>query len=119
MNNKLFLEPICDTQGHIFIKKKKYNYCEKCYQISTDYKCKYCYHKLCERCYTDEIIQIIERARETQSILLKEIRERDIQMNDLYKKRNIIHRNDRVVIGKRVYNSPPRGLRSVLGFFKI
>ena len=22
MNNKLFLEPICDTQDHIFIKKK-------------------------------------------------------------------------------------------------
>ena len=118
MNNKLFLEPICDTQDHIFIKKKKYNYCEKCYQISTDYKCKNCYHKLCKRCYTDEVIQQ-DKVRKKQDLLLKEIRERDIQMNNLYKKRNIIHRNDRVVIGRRVHNSPPRGLRSVLGFFKI
>jgi len=117
MNNKLFLEPLCDTQNHIFIKKKKYNYCETCYQKYTGYQCINCYHKLCKRCY-DEVIQP-DKVRRKQDLLLKEIRERDIQMNDLYKKRNIIHRNDRVVIGKRVHNSPPRGLRSVLGFFKI
>ena len=113
MNNKLFLEPLCDTQDHIFIKKKKYNYCEKCYQKCTDYQCINCYHKLCRRCY-DEVIY----NKKKHNLLLKEIRERDIQMNNLYQERNIIHRNNRVVIGKRVHQSQNRGLLSVFGFFK-
>ena len=105
--NQLSLEPICNSQEHIFRKNAGRNHCERCYKEYTDYKCKNCYRELCNRCHTDEIIRMRDKGLgRRRTILIEDIREQDIQ----------IHKR---VIGRKIdYKSPPRGLRSVFGFFK-
>ena len=48
--NQLSLEPICNSQEHIFIQNAGYNHCERCYKKYTDYKCRNCYRELCRKC---------------------------------------------------------------------
>ena len=121
--NQLSLEPICNSQEHIFIQNAGYNHCERCYKKYTDYKCRNCYRELCRKCeplYIEPLPKIVPRKipkppqNAKQDELREQIRTQDIQMNnECYQKKT--HK----VIGRKIEdNSPPRGLRSVLGFFK-
>ena len=117
--NQLSLEPICNSQEHIFIQNAGYNHCERCYTKYTDYKCKNCYRELCRQCeplYIEPVSRKIPKPPRPakQDELREQIRTHDIQMNtECYQKKS--HR----VIGRKIEdNSPPRGLRSVFGFFK-
>ena len=105
--NNLALEPLCNSQEHIFRRRIGHDNCEGCYKKYTDYKCKNCYRELCNRCHTDEIIRIRDKELGiTRTIPIEDIREQDIQ----------IHKK---VIGRRIEGkAPPSGLRSVFGFFK-
>ena len=107
--DSLLLEPICNSQDHIFMRGEDDNNCELCSKRFTDYKCKNCYRELCNRCHTYEIIRIRDKEMGiTRSIPFEDIQEQDIQ----------IHRNARRIIGRKITKSPPSGLKSVLGFFK-
>jgi len=115
--DSLLLEPICNSQEHIFARKEGDDNCELCSKIFTDYKCKNCYRELCNNCHTDMILSIRgEQLRRTRDILLEErdkIRKSDIQINnyvreniterrrDSYNKSKIIHRNDRQLVGRK------------------
>ena len=131
--NQLSLEPICNSQEHIFIQNAGYNHCERCYKKYTDYKCRNCYRELCRKCeplYIElsptpppktlprkiaKLPKPPKPPRPTKQDELREkIRTHDIQMNnECYQKKS--HK----VIGRKIEdNSSPRGLRSVLGFFK-
>tara|TARA_Y100001970_G_scaffold282925_1_gene396941 strand:+ start:615 stop:974 length:360 start_codon:yes stop_codon:yes gene_type:complete len=118
--NQLSLEPICNSQEHIFRKNAGRNHCERCYKEYTDYKCKNCYRELCRQCEPLYIEPVFSKTlpkppqNAKQDELREQIRTQDIQMNnECYQKKS--HR----VIGRKIEdNSPPRGLRSVFGFFK-
>ena len=131
--NQLSLEPICNSQEHIFIKNTGYNHCERCYKKYTDYKCRNCYRELCRKCEPLYIEPVPKTVHESvprkiaklpkppkpprpakQDELREQIRTQDIQMNnECYQKKS--HK----IIGRKIEaNSPPRGLRSVFGFFK-
>ena len=121
--NKLTLEPICNTREHIFRRTAGHNHCESCYKKYTDYKCQNCYRELCNKCeplYTGENIYVRGTAYKTaqdkiHSELRKQIRNQDVEMNNYYYYQHKPHK----VIGRKIEaKSPPRGLRSVLGFFK-
>lgn len=115
--DSLLLEPICNSQDHIFARKAGDDNCELCSKRFTDYKCKNCYRELCNNCHTDMILSIRgEQLRRTRDILLEErdkIRKSDIQINnyvreniterrrDSYNKSKIIHRNDRQLVGRK------------------
>ena len=137
----LLLEPICNTQEHIFMRNEENNNCELCSKKFTDYKCKNCYRELCNNCHTDMIISIRdEQLRRTRDILLEErdkIRKSDIQMNnyireniivkditgrrrDSYNRSKIIHRNDRQLVGRKIednQNSITRGWKCFRDLF--
>ena len=128
--NQLSLEPICNTKEHLFIKNAGYNHCERCYKKYTDYKCRNCYRELCRKCeplymgepvfskpvFSKTVPKPVSRPAQNkkQDEIREQIRTQDIQMNnECYQKKS--HK----VIGRKVeVKSPPRGLRSVLGFFK-
>ena len=125
--NQLSLEPICNSQEHIFIQNAGYNHCERCYKKYTDYKCRNCYRELCRKCeplYIEPPPKPPPKAEPRkmpkppqnakQDELREQIRTHDIQMNnECYQQKSY------KVIGRKIEdNSPPRGLRSVLGFFK-
>jgi len=126
--NQLSLEPICNSQEHIFIKNAGYNHCERCYKKYTDYKCRNCYRELCRKCEPLYIEPVLNKTvpesvprklpkpprPAKQDELREQIRTHDIQMNnECYQKKS--HK----IIGRKIGdNSPPLGLRSVFGFFK-
>ena len=126
--NQLSLEPICNSQEHIFIQNAGYNHCERCYKKYTDYKCRNCYRELCRKCEPLYIEPVLNKTapksvprklpkphqNAKQDELREQIRTHDIQMNnECYQKKS--HK----IIGRKIEdNSPPRGLRSVFGFFK-
>ena len=119
--DSLLLEPICNSQEHVFVRKEGDDNCELCSKRLTDYKCKNCYRELCNNCHTDMILSIRgEQLRRTRDILLEErdkIRKSDIQINnyvreniterrrDSYNKSKIIHRNDRQLVGRKIENN--------------
>ena len=126
--NQLSLEPICNSQEHIFIQNAGYNHCERCYKKYTDYKCRNCYRELCRKCEPLYIEPVLNKTspktvprklpkpphNAKQDELREQIRTHDIQMNnECYQKKS--HK----IIGRKIEdNSPSRGLRSVFGFFK-
>ena len=124
--DSLLLEPICNSQEHIFARKEGDDNCELCSKRLTDYKCKNCYRELCNNCHTDMILSIRdEQLRRTRDILLEKsdkIRRSDIQVDnyvrekiivkditerrrDSYNKSKIIHRNDRQLVGRKIENN--------------
>ena len=71
--DSLLLEPICNSQEHVFVRKEGDDNCELCSKRLTDYKCKNCYRELCNNCHTDMILSIRgEQLRRTRDILLEE-----------------------------------------------
>ena len=103
--NNLALEPLCNSQEHIFRRRIGHDNCETCYRKYTDYKCKNCYRELCDRCY---IYRNHLNAKVRRSPP-KETNPRDIK--DVCP--------NKVIIGRRIEGkAPPSGLRSVFGFFK-
>ena len=119
--DSLLLEPICNSQEHVFVRKEGDDNCELCSKRLTDYKCKNCYRELCNNCHTDMILSIRgEQLRRTRDILLEErdkIRKSDIQIHNYvreniterrknsYNKSKIIHRNDRQLVGRKIENN--------------
>ena len=113
--DQLTLEPICNTQEHNFRRRAGYNHCDRCQKKNTDYKCQNCYRELCDKCqplYIQENIYV--QGKEYNEELRQKIRNQDVQMNKYYYQQKS-HR----IIGRKIEDkSPPRGLKTVLGFFK-
>ena len=104
--DSLLLEPICNSQEHVFVRKEGDDNCELCNKRFTDYKCKNCYRELCNNCHTDMILSIRdEQLRRTREILLEErdkirgmegnsnVQEDDIEVFLIIKKKIISYQN--------------------------
>lgn len=134
--DQLTLEPVCDSQVHIFIQKNGDDNCNICNKNLTNYRCKNCDHELCNTCHKDMILNTrSDQLKRTKNLLLEErkkIRQQDIKLNNDYRdtidryngksqkiivrdrrgrrnsynKSSIIHRNDRQLVGRKLSEKP-------------
>ena len=87
--DQLTLEPVCDSQIHIYIQRNGNDNCNSCNKKLTNYRCKNCDHELCNSCHADMILNIrSDQLKRTKNLLLEErkkIRQQDIQLNNDYR----------------------------------
>ena len=87
--NQLTLEPVCDSQDHIYIQRNGNDNCNICSKKLTNYRCKNCYRELCNTCHKDMILNArSDQLKRTKNLLLEErkkIRQQDIQLNNDYR----------------------------------
>ena len=71
--DQLTLEPVCDSQIHIYIQRNGNDNCNSCNKKLTNYRCKNCDHELCNSCHADMILNIrSDQLKRTKNLLLEE-----------------------------------------------